>query len=163
MLRGIQFVPLDLKSAKLFVFVDGSFADNKDFSSQIGFIIILGNEEMKEKEFILSGNIIHWSSVKCKRITRSVLASELYAMVHGIDIAIAICTTLNIITQRLNLNDIPTIICTDSFSLYECMVKLGTTKEKRLMIDIMAIRQPYERRELSEIRWINGMIIQRMQ
>jgi hypothetical protein len=36
------------------------------------------------------------------------------------------------------------------------MVKLGTTKEKRLMIDIMAIRQSYERRELSEIRWING-------
>jgi hypothetical protein len=24
------------------------------------------------------------------------------------------------------------------------------------MIDIMAIRQSYERRELSEIRWING-------
>ena len=36
------------------------------------------------------------------------------------------------------------------------MVKLGTTKEKRLMIDIMAIRQSYERRELSEMRWING-------
>ena len=36
------------------------------------------------------------------------------------------------------------------------MVKLGSTKEKGLMIDIMAIRQSYERRELSEIRWING-------
>ncbi|KAI0997415.1 hypothetical protein K3495_g10771 [Podosphaera aphanis] len=36
------------------------------------------------------------------------------------------------------------------------MVKLGTTKEKRLKIDIMAIRQSYERRELSEIRWITG-------
>ena len=36
------------------------------------------------------------------------------------------------------------------------MVKLGTTKEKRLMIDIMAIRESYERRELSEVRWING-------
>jgi hypothetical protein len=35
-------------------------------------------------------------------------------------------------------------------------VKLGTTKEKRLMIDIMALRQSYERRELSEVRWIQG-------
>jgi hypothetical protein len=35
-------------------------------------------------------------------------------------------------------------------------VKLGTTKEKRLMIDIMALRQSYERREITEIRWING-------
>ncbi|KHJ32066.1 hypothetical protein EV44_g3191 [Erysiphe necator] len=77
-------------------------------------------------------------------------------MVHGIDIAIAISSTLRLITNQLGIEDIPTVICTDSFSLYECMVKLGTTKEKRLMIDIMAIRQSYERRELSEIRWING-------
>ena len=54
------------------------------------------------------------------------------------------------------LDAIPAVVCTDSFSLYECMVKLGTTKEKRLMIDIMAIRQSYERREISEIRWIEG-------
>lgn len=36
------------------------------------------------------------------------------------------------------------------------MVRLGATKEKRLMIDTMAIRQSYERRELSEIRWMKG-------
>jgi len=40
--------------------------------------------------------------------------------------------------------------------LYKCLVKLRTTKEKRLMIDIIAIRQSYERRELIKIRWING-------
>jgi hypothetical protein len=70
--------------------------------------------------------------------------------------AISISTTLKLITEQLKLQPIPVIICMDSFSLYECMVKLGTTKEKRLMIDIMAIRQSYERRELPEIRWING-------
>ncbi|KAK6208665.1 hypothetical protein QIS74_12183 [Colletotrichum tabaci] len=43
-----------------------------------------------------------------------------------------------------------------SYSLYECLVKLGTTQEKRLMIDIMALRQSYERRELYEVRWIHG-------
>jgi hypothetical protein len=70
--------------------------------------------------------------------------------------AIAISTTLKLILDRLNISAIPTIVCTDSYSLYECLVKLGTTKEKRLMIDIMALRQSYERRELHEIRWING-------
>lgn len=154
--RGIKFVPIQLTHAKLFVFVDGSFANNKDLSSQIGFVIVLANESMKNDEFLLYGNLIHWTSVKCKRVTRSVLASELYAMVLGADIANALSTTLNMITNQLCINNIPTIICTDSFSLYECMVKLGTTKEKRLMIDIMAIRQSYERRELSEIRWICG-------
>ena len=155
--RGIHFVPITLESAKLFVFVDGSFANNKDFSSQIGYVIVMANEEaIGTDECKITGNIIHWSSIKCKRVTRSVLASELYAMVHGVDIAIAINTTLKMITKQIGIKEIPTIICTDSFSLYECMVKLGTTKEKRLMIDIMVIRQSYERRELSEIRWING-------
>ena len=70
--------------------------------------------------------------------------------------AIAINTTIKMITDQLGFPPTPIIACTDSYSLYECLVKLGTTKEKRLMIDIMAIRQSYERRELTEIRWING-------
>ncbi|KAF2750536.1 hypothetical protein M011DRAFT_245361 [Sporormia fimetaria CBS 119925] len=77
-------------------------------------------------------------------------------MVNGFDMGIAIATTLRMIVERLGLAEIPLIICTDSYSLYECLVKLGTTKEKRLMIDIMALRQSYERREITEIRWING-------
>ncbi|KAK2002139.1 hypothetical protein LX36DRAFT_652632, partial [Colletotrichum falcatum] len=146
--RGLRFLPLNLETVKLFVFVDGSFANNADLTSQLGFIVILANEE--------SNNHITTGSTKCKRVTRSVLASEIYAMVAGVDIAYAIRTTLALITERLAIPSIPTVICTDSYSLYECLVKLGTTKEKRLMIDIMALRQSYERREIHEIRWIHG-------
>ena len=53
-------------------------------------------------------------------------------------------------------NKIPLILCVDSKSLYDCLIKLGTTKEKRLMIDIICIRQSYERREITEILWIAG-------
>ena len=49
-----------------------------------------------------------------------------------------------------------TVVCTDSYSLYKCLVKLRTTKEKHLIINIMAIHQLYEYRELQEIQWING-------
>ncbi|KAM4056441.1 hypothetical protein HRG_001545 [Hirsutella rhossiliensis] len=91
--RGLCYIPIDLESAKIFVFTDGSFANNKDLSSQIGFVIIIANET----------------------------ASTKY-----------------------------------SYSLYECLVKLGTTTEKRLMIDIMALRQAYESRDIAEIRWVNG-------
>ncbi|KAI0994670.1 hypothetical protein K3495_g13511 [Podosphaera aphanis] len=77
-------------------------------------------------------------------------------MTHGVDIAIPLSMTVNQILGELNLPAAPLIICTDSRSLYECLVKLGSTKEKRLMIDVMAIRESYERRELAEIRWING-------
>ena len=51
---------------------------------------------------------------------------------------------------------IPLTIATDSHSLYEKLTKLGTTKEKRLMIDIACLRQAYERREIAEIIWIKG-------
>ncbi len=41
--------------------------------------------------------------------------------------------------DKLDLPPIPIIVCTDSYSLYECLVKLGTTKEKRLIVDIIAL------------------------
>ena len=59
--------------------------------------------------------------------------------------AIVIRTTLKMITDRLDLPAITIIVCTDLYPLYECLVKLGTTKEKRLMINIMALRQLYKR------------------
>lgn len=77
-------------------------------------------------------------------------------MVSGVDMSYAVLTTLNQILKQLNLPPLPLVICTDSYSLYECLVKLGTTQEKRLMIDIMGLRQSYERREITEVRWING-------
>ena len=119
-------------------------------------MVILGTESVKDAEFTIKGSIIYTSSIKCNRVTRAVLASELYAMVAGVDMLISLATTINMITDRLSIPRLPTVVCTDSLSLYECTVKLGTTKEKQLMIDIMAIRQSYERRELTERRWING-------
>lgn len=156
--RGLTNIPLDLATLKLFVFVDGSFANNQDLSSQLGYVILLANElpDAEKDTFHLRGNIMHFSSTKSKRVTRAVLASEIYGMVLGVDIAIAINSTLQLIAQRLGIPPPPIVCCTDSYSLYECLVKLGTTKEKRLMIDIMALRQSYERRELQEIRWIKG-------
>jgi len=53
--------------------------------------------------------------------------------------AIAIGTTLKIIIDRLELPTITTIIYTDLYSLYKYLVKLSTIKEKRLIINIMAL------------------------
>ena len=159
--RGIEYIALDLDYMKLFVFVDSSFANNKDFSSQIRYLIILSNETANETangidEFTIKGNLIHYSSTKSKRVTRSVLASEIYGMVGGVDMAIAINITIRMITSQLGLPPIVIIVCTDSYSLYECLVKLRITKEKCLMINIMVLCQSYERREIAEVRWING-------
>jgi hypothetical protein len=85
-----------------------------------------------------------------------VLASEIYGIIGGVDIAIAINTTIKMITKQLEFPQTLIVVCTDLYLLYKCLVKLGSTQEKRLMIDIMALRQSYERREITKIRWIDG-------
>lgn len=61
--KGLRFIKLDLSSEKLYVFVDASFANKKDFSSQYGFFIIVANEKNaasgSEQNFHISGIMIH--------------------------------------------------------------------------------------------------------
>jgi len=52
---------------------------------------------------------------------------------------IIIRTTLKIIINYLKLPIIPIIMYTDLYSLYRCLVKLSTIKEKRLIINIIAL------------------------
>jgi hypothetical protein len=50
-------------------------------------------------EFIIKGNLIHYSLTKSKRVTRSILVSEIYGMVGGIDMVIIINTMIRMITS----------------------------------------------------------------
>ena len=98
-------------------------------SSEIGYVICLGNATNK-------ANIIHWSSIKCKRVTQSILAAKLYGMAHGFDIrAVKKATLGKIVRPAVSL-----ILCTDSKFLYNSLIKLGTTQEKQLMVDVMSLR-----------------------
>jgi len=52
-------VPINLPIAKLFVFVNRLFINNKDFSSQLGYKIIITNKSTGENDFIIYGNLIY--------------------------------------------------------------------------------------------------------
>jgi len=62
-------MPINLPTAKLFVFINRSFINNKDFSSQLGYKIIIANESTRENNFIIYSNFIYWSLTKSKYIT----------------------------------------------------------------------------------------------
>jgi hypothetical protein len=81
-----------------------------------------------------------------------VLALEIYNIVRGVDIIIAINITIKIITEQLGFLQTLIIVCTDLYLLYKCLVKLGITQEKRLIIDIIALRQLYKRKKITEIQ-----------
>jgi hypothetical protein len=76
-----------------------------------------------------------------------VLASELYLIVAGFDTGAVLQDT----TSKIISKAIPLILCTDLYSLYDCITKLGTTTEKRLIIDIIGLRQSYKRQKINKI------------
>ena len=101
--------------------------------SQIGYIIYLANITNK-------ANIIHRSSIKCKQITCSVLAAKLYRMVYEFDIEAVIKLTI----EKILGSATPLILCTDLKSFYNCLVKLGTIKVNKLMVDVISLYQSYK-------------------
>jgi hypothetical protein len=138
--RDINYVKLDSTKLRLMIFTSSFFANNRDLFSQIDYVICLTN--------LKHVNIVHWSSIKYKRVTRSVLAAELYALAHDFDLDAALKTTLSAILDRF----VFLILCTDSKSLYDCLIKLDTTQKKRFMINVMSFRQSYERRKITKIK-----------
>jgi hypothetical protein len=81
-------------------------------------------------------------------VTRNVLVIELYTMIHDFDVD----SVLKAILIKMLDNLISLILVTDSKSLYDCLIRLSITVKKRLMIDVMTLRQLYERREIIVVK-----------
>ena len=97
-------------------------AEGRDMSSQIGFVIVLADKYN-------NANIIHWQSVKCRRVTRSVLASELYGFAFAFDTAATLKSTAEQLFTGCRYG-ILLDISIDSHSRQDYLTKLGTIKEK---------------------------------
>jgi hypothetical protein len=145
--RGLKYVKLNQSSLRLMIFTDSSFVNDRDLSSQIDYVICLADDS--------HANILHWSSIKCKKVTRSVLAAELFVMIHDFDVDSVLKSILIKMLDKKTF--ISLILITDSKFLYDCLIRLNIIVEKRLMIDVMILRQFYERREITEMIWIHDI------
>jgi hypothetical protein len=125
------------------IFTNSFFANNRDLFSQIDYVICLTNSKHV--------NVVHWSLIKCKRVTRSVLAAKLYALTHDFDFDAVFKATLFAIFHRF----VSFVLCINSKSLYDCLIKLDTTQKKRFIINVMSFRQSYERRKITKMKWIH--------
>lgn len=143
--RGIMHHQLDLERLRMVVFTDSSFANNRDSTTQLGFMILLTDGTGR-------ANLLHFSSYKSKRIVRSVLGGETYAFADGFDAAYMLRYDL----ERMLMRRIPMTMLTDSESLFRVIIKASVTTEKRLMIDVRAAREAYQRGDISNVGWIRS-------
>lgn len=98
-------------------------------------------------------NLIHYGSNLCQRVVRSVLDAEIHGLVLGFDYAVVIQHLIS----RLLGKSIEREAFVDSKTLFKVVAKDRSTSEKRLMIDISALKQSYESGELSRLGWIMGV------
>ena len=52
-------MPINLPTIKLFIFINRLFINNKDFSFQLGYKIIITNKSIRENDFIIYSNLIY--------------------------------------------------------------------------------------------------------
>ncbi len=107
-------------------------ANHADNTSQLRMVVVLADA---------NGNAcpIHYASWKSRRVSRSVLSAEVYALSACFDYAYTLRKDLEFMLGK----KIPLYLFTNSMSIFDAITKLSSTSEKRLLIDISSIRQAY--------------------
>jgi hypothetical protein len=136
----LTFVPLDLETLRVVLHTNASFANADGMKSQLGFVIMLVDGKN-------NANIVHYASRRCTRVTRSVLAAELYALVLGFDHSVLvreICT--EILERAISIDGMIA-----SQTLFDIVTRLSSPTEKRLGIDIYSLQEPHRLGELRSL------------
>ncbi len=141
----VKFPQLDRKTLHIRAYSDASHANNRDMSSQLGIVVALcdGNNRCC---------IIGYRSYKCQRVTRSAMASECHAFADAFDFAFILKHDLETLLSQI----IPIQMLNDNKSLFDIIVKASRTTERRLMIDVAACREAYEKNEIADIGYIQS-------
>ena len=136
----MRFPRLCRKSLRIVVYCDASFANNDDMSSQMGYIVFLTDAQNRCAP-------LSYKSIKCKRVTRSVLAAEAIAFAEGFDQGYALKCNL----KELLGTNVPLTLMTDSKTLFDVITKASYTREKRILIDLASVREGYRRFDIDDI------------
>ncbi|KAA8491399.1 hypothetical protein FVE85_7820 [Porphyridium purpureum] len=141
----LRYPRLDPKTLRLRVFADASYASNDDYTSQVGFVVFLGDA---------SENVhyMHSQSVKAKQVAHSVMSAELLALVLAYDFAEAVANEL----KRCGF-DVPIILGTDSKQIFDAIASSSILQEKRQMIRLLLLREGLQMRRISEIIHVPGI------
>ena len=140
----------NLCRSSLICFSDVSFANLKRSGSQGGLIIFL--EGPDENYMPLA-----WQSRKLKRVVKSTLTAETLALQEAIELAIMIkCMLLDILKIEYNNKTLPIKCITDGKFLHDAVYSSKEVTEKRLKVELCAIRESLEKDEVTSVLWTNS-------
>ena len=141
----IKFPQLNLENLKLQLFTNASYNNLPNGGSQGGQIIFLTDDKNNTCPF-------YWNSSRIKRVVRSTISAETLSLSEGCDVAIYVDKLISeLLYHDGKLLDITAY--TDNQSLYDAAHSTKQTLEKRLLVDIAAIREMIERNEIN-VAWI---------
>ena len=140
----LRFKKLLLPESVLVVFCDASYGNLKDGSSQGGFIIFLVSLTGKSCP-------ITWQSRKIRRVCKSTLAAESWAMIEAVETCELIQAQLSEIMLSGKLD---VIVMTDCKSLHDAIQTSKNVDDKGLRIPIACLRQRVNNSEMT-VRWIS--------
>ena len=146
----IQIPKLDIGSLRVASYTDASFNNLTNGASQGAYMTFLYDKNG-------SSTPISWSSNRVKRIVRSTLAAETLAFTEGADSAFYVASLLEEMLFRNNNsqeNRINIDCFTDSRSLFEITGTSNLTSDRRLRVEISAIREMIDNNEITS-NWIS--------
>lgn len=143
----LNFLYVGDSDLQLVVFSDASFANLKDGGSQGGhFIALMGQ----------SGRFspICWKSKRIRRVVRSTLAAETLSLADGIDSCVFLATLYAEITRGVPSPDVLPIVCfVDNRSLVEAIKSTKFVEDKRLRLEISAVKELISTRQVRQVYW----------
>ena len=93
---------------------------------------------------------VGWGSKRLRRVVRSTFAGETLIASEALDELVYLVDTW----EELGGSKIDRIIRTDSKSLYDHVLVKGTCKEKRLNVEINALKEALQQQELTRLEWV---------
>lgn len=146
---SICYPSLELGNVCLKVYSDASFANMPGDASQEGYIIFL----VSDKEYCP----IYWKSTKIRKVVKSTLASETFALVEAAEAGIYIAHMLrNILSVCSTESKIPVYMYTDNKSLLDAINSSKQVADKSLRIHISVVKDMLKDKSLTGISWIDS-------
>ena len=139
----LKYPKLDLRDVFMLAFCDAAYANLKDGSSQGAHIVFLISRD---------GNCcpLAWQSKKIKRLVKSSLSGESWAMIEAVETAELL---QKMVMEITNVKSIPIICMTDCNSLYNELHTSNTIEDKGLRVPIGGLRRKVKNQDFI-VKWI---------